>query len=243
MKIERVDESTVKCYLSMEELQEYEIDYKDFITRSEKAREVVHEIIAQATEEVGFKPPKFAFDMQIMMMPEQGVVLTLSEKDPIDLSDRNQVVSYLNELRKFFQHAKEKFGVEDSDLQDHQDAIETVNSSEKANVAEPKADTGKTKEFTGTEFVIFRFGTMRDVLAYAAVIPSNMRVKSTLYEMNGEYYLTISKGNAAYARFSRACAQAMEFGKLYAVDEGRELYLKEHGQCVVEEGALRKLRL
>lgn len=70
MKIEHVDDKTVKCFLSNEELEEYEIDYKDFVTRSEKAREVVQEIIEQATEEVGYKPPKFAFDLQIMMMPK-----------------------------------------------------------------------------------------------------------------------------------------------------------------------------
>ena len=37
MKIERIDDKTVKCFLSNEELEEYEIDYKDFVVRSEKA--------------------------------------------------------------------------------------------------------------------------------------------------------------------------------------------------------------
>ena len=60
MRIERVDDKTVKCFLSNEELEEYEIDYKDFILRSDKAREIVQEIIEQAEEEVGYKPPKFA---------------------------------------------------------------------------------------------------------------------------------------------------------------------------------------
>ena len=48
MKIERIDDKTVKCFLSNEELEEYEIDYKDFVVRSEKAKEVVQEIIEQA---------------------------------------------------------------------------------------------------------------------------------------------------------------------------------------------------
>ena len=76
MRIERVDDKTVRCFLSNEELEEYEIDYKDFLTRSEKAKEVVQEIILQAEEEVGYKPPKYAFDLQIMVVPEQGLVLT-----------------------------------------------------------------------------------------------------------------------------------------------------------------------
>ena len=35
MKIQRVDDKTVKCFLSKEELEEYQIDYKDFIMRIE----------------------------------------------------------------------------------------------------------------------------------------------------------------------------------------------------------------
>ena len=86
MKIERVDEKTVKCFLTNEELEEYEIDYRDFVMRSDKAREVVQEIMEQASEEVGYKPPRFAFDLQIMMVPDQGLLLTFSEKDP-DVKD------------------------------------------------------------------------------------------------------------------------------------------------------------
>ena len=48
MRIERVDEKTIKCFLSNEELEQYEIDYKDFVMRSDKARAVVQEIISQA---------------------------------------------------------------------------------------------------------------------------------------------------------------------------------------------------
>ena len=85
MKFERIDDKTVKCYISMEEMQEYDITYKDFIIRSEKAKEIVEEIILRATEEVGYRPPQFALDLQIMMMPEQGMVLTFSEKMPEEL--------------------------------------------------------------------------------------------------------------------------------------------------------------
>ena len=102
MKIERVDDKTVKCYLSNEELEEYEIDYKDFITRTDKAREVVQEIMEQAAEEVGYKPPKFAFDLQIMMVPDQGLVLTFSEKDPLDTKDGEQILECLKEMKKYF---------------------------------------------------------------------------------------------------------------------------------------------
>ena len=51
-----------------------------FVTRSDRAREIVEEIMAQAVEEVDYKPPQFAFDLQIMILPEQGMILTFTEK-------------------------------------------------------------------------------------------------------------------------------------------------------------------
>ena len=52
MRIERIDDKTVKCYLSHEELAEYEITYKDFVTRTEKAKNMVEQIIAQAWKDL-----------------------------------------------------------------------------------------------------------------------------------------------------------------------------------------------
>ena len=103
MRIERIDDKTVKCYLSQEELAEYEITYKDFVTRTQKAKEMVEHIIAQAVEEVGYKPPEFAMDMQIMLMPDQGLILTLSEKTPDELKNNPTLMEYLREMKKAFE--------------------------------------------------------------------------------------------------------------------------------------------
>ena len=109
MRIERVDEKTVKCFLSNEEMEEYEIDYKDFIMRSDKAREVVQDIIEQAEEEVGYKPPKFAFDLQIMLLPDQGLILTFSDRDA-ETRDTDQFIECLKEMKRILQRTREKIG-------------------------------------------------------------------------------------------------------------------------------------
>ena len=111
MKIERVDDKTVKCFLSNEELEEYDIDYKDFVLRSEKARVVVQDIIEQAEEEVGYKPPKFAFDLQIMMLPDQGLLLTFSEREPLDLKDGEQIIECLKEMKEILETESEKLAL------------------------------------------------------------------------------------------------------------------------------------
>ena len=64
MKIERVDDKTIKCYLSKDELAYYQVDYSDFISRTENAQRLLREIIETAKTEVGYHPPKIAFEIR-----------------------------------------------------------------------------------------------------------------------------------------------------------------------------------
>ena len=227
MKIERVDDKTVKCFLSNKELEEYEIDYKDFVMRSEKAKELVQEIMETAVEEVGYKPPRFAFDLQIMMVPDEGLVLTFSEKDPLDQldsKDGEHLIECLQEMKKILQKNKEKL---------QEQSVQSV----------PEEKGAQAPEVVRPEFAIFAFRNISRVVEYARVLPANLRVKSALYKMNEVYYLYLHKGAASYERYSRACIQAIEFGALLGAEQEKVIYLQEHGECLIAEKALKKLRL
>lgn len=223
MKIERVDDKTVKCFISNEELEELEITYKDFITRSERAKEVVEDIIEQAVEEVGYKPPEFAMDMQIVMMPEKGMILTLSERTPEDLKNHPMMQEYLKEVQKT--------------LEEH-----FADSVTKEKAENPNKGV-KTQERKIPDFAVFEFGSIRELSDYARILPKNLRISSSLYRLEDKYYLYLQKGNASYERYSRACIQALEYGVLYAANEEKVVYLKEHGHCIIEEKAIVKVRL
>ena len=223
MRFERIDDKTVKCFISNEELEEFDITYKDFILRSEKAKEVVEEIIEQAVEEVGYKPPEFAMDMQIMMLPEKGLVITLSERSPEDLKKNPMFKEYLKEMQKTLE---EHFG----------DIAEIAKGGKKAAATAPVQNDKP-------DFAIFEFATIRDLCEYAEMLPRNLRINSRLYKAKDTYYLFMQKGNASYQRYSRACVQALEYGTLYGATEEKLTYLQEHGECIIEEKALTKVRL
>lgn len=237
MRIERIDEKTVKCFLSNEELEEYDIDYKDFILRSSKAREVVQEIIEQAAEEVGYKPPKFAFDLQIMMLPDQGLLLTFSDRDA-EVKEADQFVECLKEMKRLLQRTRERIN-----------AGGTEGSGETGEGQQPSQDAKEEKQSAQNQpenrpgFAVFAFSGIGKVMEYASVLPSNLMVDSRLYEMDGIYYLYLLKGHASYERYSRACIQAMEFAGLYAAEESQALQLEEHGKCLIAEKAVKKLRV
>lgn len=219
MKIQRIDDKTVKCFLSNAELEEYEIDYKDFILRSDKAKEVVREIIEQAEVEVGYKLPKFAFDLQIMMLPDQGLLLTFSEKEPFEGREGEQAIELLKQVGEMLQQKRNELS------------------------AQAQAAGKSSESPVRIEFAIFAFDSLRDVMTYAEAMPAGLRVRSALYLMDGRYYLYLHKGAASYERYSRACVQALEFSALYGADEIKLLFLQEHGERLIAEKALKKLRL
>ena len=236
MKIERIDDKTVKCFLSNEELEEYDIDYKDFVTRSDKAKEVVQEIIEQAEEEVGYKPPKYAFDLQIMMLPEEGLVLVLSDKDPAE-NKPNTPMQALRELMRICKEVEKKAQQEE--------ATESSGAPARSENSEiNKKKQKKAEEASKPQVAIFAFRNIGRVIEYAAILPANLRINGTLYRMeDGTCYVYVEKGGASYERYSRACIQAMEFAALYAADEQKLRYLEEHSECLIREKALKKLRV
>ena len=235
MRIERIDDKTVKCYLSNEELEEYDITYKDFILRSDKAREVIEDIIEQAEAEVGYRPPKFAFDLQIMMMPEQGMILTFSEKDMEDMNPGKELMECLKQVKDILEkkHGKKEAAKLE---QEKEDDVLPLQSEHK------EAHEQKTEQNSkGATVALFSFGHLRDVCQYAKMLPVELEVISALYELQGQYYLYLEKGEVPYRRYSRACIQAMEFGALYTADEQRIEYIREHADCLIGEHALQKL--
>ncbi len=227
MKFERVDDKTIRCFISNEELEDYQIDYKDFVLRSEKAREVVRDIITQASEEVGYKPPKFAFDMSIMMLPEQGLVLTFSESDPLMDKDGGRLMEYLKEMKNAFMNSAAKKG-------DGQKNTQVEAGAKQSKEAEKPVQP---------EEGIFEFRSLSDIMELASVVPKTLRVHSELYRMKDRYYLYLQKGTAAYQRYSKLCIQAMEFAEIYGANQQKLLFVKEHGECLIADGALRKLHV
>ena len=220
MKIERIDDKTVKCFISNEELEKFDITYKDFIERSEKTKEIVEEIIERAVEEVGYKPPQYALDLQLMMLPEKGMLITLSEKTPEDLKSNPMMQAYLQEMKKT--------------LEEHFEEIAEQVRNKKA--------TSPKQEANRPDFAVFEFAKIRDLNEFAKILPKNLRVESSLYRMNKSYFLCLKKGKASYERYSRACIQAMEYGVLHGASKEKLVYLKEYGECLIEEKAVAKLR-
>lgn len=241
MKIERVDENTIKCYISTEEMEKYQVEYTDFLSRTDKAQELMRTIMRQAKDEVGYRPPKFAFEMQIMMVPDQGMVLTFTEKEPFDTGDQAKMETFINSLKDFV----EKLGKQKEKLENGDPIPPFLGGGAPAQTpvqpAQPAANGELPPDYKVLE-AVFAFATISQIMDFVEILPPNTRIRSALYKMGETYYLHIQQGTASYDRYSRVCVRALEFGDLYRADKGCDEMLKEHGECLIAEKAVRKLR-
>lgn len=226
MRIVRLDDKTVKCFLSNEELREYELEYNDFITRSEKARELVQEIMKRASEEVGYEPPQFAIEMQVMIVPEQGVVLTFADKDADGMSMLKNGLEY---LKSMFQQMTSENGGGNTD--------KDTDILPPGSLPEQEVPTQEVRK----DLAIFCFAGIARVMEYAALLPANLRIESALYKMDDFFFVKLEKAGASFKRFGKACIQAMEFGTLYSAEEKELILLEQQGECLIPEKALKVL--
>ena len=108
MDFRRIDKNTVQCILSEEEMSAYGFRIEDFFSNQEKAREFLEHLVERAEEEIGYEAHSGMVSMQIMKLPDNGIVITLSERD-------NSADGFQNMLQNIHQQLASILGPEAAD--------------------------------------------------------------------------------------------------------------------------------
>ncbi|MBP3477783.1 MAG: adaptor protein MecA [Lachnospiraceae bacterium] len=217
MKYKKINDATVQCIITQEDMMEYGLTLTDIFERNEKGEEFLRDVIERAHDEVGYQINNGNIAMQITPLKDKGLVVTFTDESPAAFKD-------------ILQHLKEV--LQDVSLElSHQDEAERH-----AKIAAQPADRYDESRR------MFVFASLHQVMQYTAAIPNNYSVKSHLYKEGETYYLVLEKNRLSYKVFNKISAQAVEFGNLIAVSEERMLYLEEHGECLIRDRAVSKLR-
>ncbi len=79
MKFRRIDENTINCVISQEDLASHGLQIEDLFEKKKEAMEFLHVVVDEASREVDFHPQGAITSMQIAVLPDQSISLTLSE--------------------------------------------------------------------------------------------------------------------------------------------------------------------
>lgn len=217
MKYKKINEATVQCIITAEDMLEYGLTLSDIFERNEKGEGFLRDIIERAHDEVGYTINGENIAMQITPMQNQGLVVTFTNESPAAFRD-------------ILQHLKEVLQGVSAELNKQQD------------MGRQNLLSCQSAEVVDEERRMFVFSTLHQVMQYTASVPAKTSVKSCLYKVDGAYYLVLEKNRLSYKMFNKISAQAVEFGNLIAVSRERMQYLEEHGECLIEDRAVSRLR-
>lgn len=218
MEYKRINDATVQCIVTAEDMLEYGLTLSDIFERNEKGEGFLRDIIERAHDEVGYTVNGESIAMQITPLQDnKGLAVTFTNESPMGFRD------ILQHLKEVLQGVSAELGRQDE---------------EERRVAAKD----KQREAYEDSRRMFVFATLHQAMQYAAAIPKNLSVKSQLYKEGDVYYLMVEKNRLSYKMFNKISAQAVEFGNLIAVSEERMLYLEEHGECLIADRAVSRLR-
>jgi len=215
MKYKKINDATVQCIVSADDMSEYGLTLSDIFERNERGEEFLRDIIERAHDEVGYQINNGNIAMQITPLKDNGLVVTFTDEGPAAFKE---MLQNLKEVLQEF-------------------SAELAGQEERARAAVQTA-AGEYDENRR----MFVFASMYETMQYAATIPNTYSVKSHLYKEGEDYYLVLEKNRLSYKNFNRISAQAVEFGNLIAVSEERMQYLEEHGECLIRDRAVSRLR-
>lgn len=210
MKFQRIDEDTVCCLLTEEDMREYGLETKDFLTDKEKVHGFLETIVEQAKEEVGYESKSGMLAMQIAVLPDNGLAITFSEKAEDNMRNViEQIMSgnkVLDDLAGQFMEENQK----------------------------------KEKVSKNTDSYIYCFESFEFLEEFCSNIKIDKPIKSRLYKdaETNKYYLLLRKGKLSKKEFEFVEQLASEFGIFISSRNARVMYMEEHYQCMIRKKAV-----
>ena len=234
MKIEKIDNNKIRCFLSSDDLSARQIELTELAYGTEKATLLFHEMLEEASEEFGLDFEDSPIMVEAIPVAQDSIILIISKvDDPEELDTR------------FSRFAP---GLEDTDQLSEQTALipqilegieDDTNTSENKNTHE------NDNEDSETELVrIFKFKTIDEISNAAKVLSLSHDIQSSLFfdPSYNSYYLAIFMGNIPKENYVRICNTLSEFGNRIYGDAATAAYYEEHLECIIKKDALKKCK-
>lgn len=230
MKYRLIDKDTVQCIVTGEDLEEYGLTLMDIIQRNERGEGFLRGLIEEAHEEVGYSVKGNNIAMSISPLKDNGMVVTFSEQSEAS-------------VKNFLDHMKEvlaSMGIE---------GLETLHGMENSaleefagniQATEEKNKNEKPEEYA--EVRMFEFTSLNDAIVFASKVEKPSELKSCLVKCDELFYLITMKNRMSWKRYNKTSAMAFDFAKVITDVDEKLIYLGEHGEALIENGALAKLK-
>ena len=87
MKYKKINDATVQCIITAEDMLEYGLTLADIFERNEKGEGFLRDIIERAHDEIGYQINGENIAMQITPLKDKGLVVTFTDESPMGFKD------------------------------------------------------------------------------------------------------------------------------------------------------------
>lgn len=212
MTFKRINDTTVNCIITPEDLNANGIKLEDLFERKEEAVKFIRGIIAHAARSENLDLSSESVSMRITVLPDQSVSLTISE-DPVAAEEMQKALKDLQSL-------SEKALQEDAGQEQKQKEI----SPDKVRYL----------------FRFFSMHNVIACGKFLSA-GSEMKTDLLKDEEFGDYYLLVGKTEESGPDFERRVLSSNEFGTLITSNESYISFIREHTKCIIENNAVELL--
>ena len=235
MKIEKIDDNSIKCTLSSLDLSSRNLNLRDMTYGSQAAKRLFNEMMQKAKEEVGFSIENTPLMIEAIPLQGGAVQLIISKvDDPEELDTRFSKFSaagsgqngWISELATQI-------------LEGAQGLMKQLKETEEEpGVAEEKKESGDEG------IRLYRFRTLDRVIDAAKAVSYCDLGANSLYKAEDKkgYYLSLHSKGDDIESLNRAANLLLEYGERVNGGSATEAYYKEHMEQLIQENALQKLK-
>ncbi len=248
MRFEKINENKLKIELSREDLMERNIKLSDIAFGAENSRQVLHEIMAQAFEELDFEADNKP--LVIEAVPTSGFSINIfitKIKDEAEFEENMSKVSQQGDKNVDGLKLLEKFANDFEKLisKSGMDALDDITGSnpKNNNKSQPTKQDNKVKEKSILEKteIIYKFDVLDNVIDLAKAINTDYKGKSTLYKHDEKFYLLLNAKGYEKIDIVKLRLVLDEFGEFVSTHKVAQGFLNEHGSVIVKSDVFKKL--
>lgn len=216
MKFRKINDTTINCIITQDDLKKHGIDLDDLFDRKKNAVEFIKRIILKAASSVNMNMKNDYTSMRISVLPDQSVSLTISQ-DPAASALIKEQKDLASGSRPGSGKANEK-------------AAERA--AQKAGVDIAKSGT-----------YVFRFYSIMDTLSSCRILRTCRGLTSSLYFVreSGFYYLVISRDVDSEEDYDSTVLRINEFADMVSCSDTTLAYIREHSDCILRKRAVQQI--
>ena len=244
MRFTRINSHTVNCIITADDMDEQGLSIEDIFSKSDESMAFLQEILARAAEEVDYRPSSTFLPMQIAVLPDQSISLTLSENPNLAIAD--MLKGLADRLRQFLEDITERTGLEATHSVSHDETGTHID----VRVGEEDAQANRLLPLLRYSEYVFSFDSIATAARFAATMQGMPPLVSSLYkDGDGVYYLHLApKGAKSFADVHEEAAayaslfiHASEYGSFVSVERRYVLHMQENMDLIIRDEAMERL--